>query len=279
MSQPVVYDQHMHTPLCRHADGEPELYAAVGAQRGLAGVVFTCHNPMPESYGHTARMAEHEMDQYLAMIRRTGEDFAGRLDVRVGLECDYFPGYEKYLDKQIKGMPFNHILGSVHPFLQIWRDRFHTGSALEAQKTYFSQLADAAETKLFSTIAHPDLIKNQTAAEWNFTAIADHVGACLDRIAKAGVAMEINTSGLLKTVKEMNPNPAMLAMMRRRKIPVVVGSDAHTPTRVADQFLRAYDLLEQIGYTHISIFLDRKRRDIPIVDARASLEDPAHASF
>jgi histidinol-phosphatase (PHP family) len=278
MPLPLVYDQHMHTPLCRHAEGEPEFYAAVAAQRGLAGVVFTCHNPMPESYGHTGRMAEHEMDAYLAMIRRAADDFAGRLDVRAGLECDYFPGYERHLERQLRGMPFHHVLGSVHPFLQIWRDRFHpAGDDLPAQRAYFSQLADAAETRLFDTLAHPDLIKNQTASNWDFPRIADHVAACLDRIAVAGTAMELNTSGLLKSVKEMNPNPAMLRMIAERGIPVVVGSDAHVPLRVADQFLRAYDLLEQAGFSKVSFFLDRRRRELDIAQARLSLEFPAHA--
>ncbi len=41
--QPVLYETHMHTPLCRHAKGEPEEYALMAEQRGLRGIVVTCH--------------------------------------------------------------------------------------------------------------------------------------------------------------------------------------------------------------------------------------------
>ena len=42
---PLLYEMHMHTPLCKHAQGAPEEYAAVAQQRGLQGIVVTCHNP------------------------------------------------------------------------------------------------------------------------------------------------------------------------------------------------------------------------------------------
>ena len=41
MTEPVLYEQHMHTPLCKHARGEPGDYAAVAEQRGLKGIVVT----------------------------------------------------------------------------------------------------------------------------------------------------------------------------------------------------------------------------------------------
>ena len=261
----------MHTPLCRHAEGEPEAYADVARRRGLAGMIVTCHNPMPESYGHSGRMRDDQVGQYLAMVDRCGNACGGGLDVRVGLECDYFPGYESYVRQQIESLPLHYVIGSVHPHLAIWRRRFVTEEARQTQMNYFNQLAAAAETEMFDSVSHPDLIKNMTEEQWDFQAIADHVGWCLDRIANVGVAMELNTSGRLKSVPEMNPTPAMLRMMRQRNIPVVLGSDAHVPERVADHFEQALELLRQVGYTHVSYFLDRKRREIEIDAALGSL--------
>jgi len=81
--------------------------------------------------------------------------------------------------------------------------------------------------------------------------------------------MELNTSGMLKSLPEMNPSPAQLAMMCARGIPVVVGADAHIPTRVADGYAKALDLLEAAGYLEVSYFLERKRHAVPIAAARA----------
>jgi histidinol-phosphatase (PHP family) len=59
--------------------------------------------------------------------------------------------------------------------------------------------------------------------------------------------------------------------MAQRGIPVVLGADAHTPTRVAADYATGLDLLEAAGYTHVSLFLDRRRREISVADARQSL--------
>ena len=96
----------------------------------------------------------------------------------------------------------------------------------------------------------------------------DTIAESLDRIARTGVAMELNTSGLNKQVPEMNPFPEMLIEMHRRGIPVVIGSDAHTPERVGDGFHPALDLLERCGYREISFFLSRARYTVPLDIAR-----------
>ena len=94
----------------------------------------------------------------------------------------------------------------------------------------------------------------------------------LDRIAKTGVAMELNTSGLQKAISEINPSPTMLGMMRERGIPVVLGSDAHVAHRVGDGYANALRTLQGVGYTEINFFLERKRQTVPITAALASLK-------
>ena len=93
----------------------------------------------------------------------------------------------------------------------------------------------------------------------------------LDRIAATGVAMELNTSGVNKAIREINPSPTILGEMRARGIPVVLGADAHRPTRVADGYADALHTLQAAGYTEVSFFLDRRRQTVPIPAALASL--------
>jgi len=70
----------------------------------------------------------------------------------------------------------------------------------------------------------------------------------------------------------MNPGPQILRMMATRKIPVVIGSDAHVPYRVAADFEDALNVIERSGFTHTSTFIERERVDTLIGDARASLQ-------
>ncbi|MGI8605047.1 MAG: histidinol-phosphatase [Verrucomicrobiales bacterium] len=261
----------MHTPLCRHAYGEPEEYAAVAAARGLKGIVFTCHSPMPEGWWPGVRMKEREFESYVRMVARAADAFAGQLVVRLGIESDWFPGMEKWLEQLHARAPLHHVLGSVHWFSPEYTKRFFKGDAMAFRRVYFEQLAESAESGLFDTLAHPDLIKNFKSDDWDIFEMSETLSGALDRIAKTGVAMELNTSGLHKSFPEMNPGPEILAMMRQRDIPVVVGSDAHRHNRVGADFEQALDLLEAAGYQEVSYFEARKRRSIPIPAARGSL--------
>ncbi len=229
MTEPLIYETHSHTPLCKHAIGEPQEYADVAHRRGLRGLMVTCHNPMPHGFSARVRMSEDEFDTYVELVARAREEWSGRIDVRLGLEADYFPGYESWLERQLNSAEFHYVLGSVHPQIGEYKERFWRGDPIDFQRTYFQQLAEAAETGLFDCLAHPDLVKNQTADHWVPESIMDDICRVLDRIAATGIAMELNTSGMNKVVPQFNPFPVMLVEMCERSIPVVIGGDAHKP--------------------------------------------------
>ncbi len=270
-TEPVLYESHCHTPLCKHAVGEPEDYCAMALLRGLRGIIFTCHAPLPNGWSADVRMSESEFDTYVARVDRAREAYAGRLDVRLGLESDYFPGVEPWLEALHRRAPLHHVLGSVHYQMGFYRERFFTGDVFAYQQTYYEHLAQAAESGLFDTLSHPDLIKNEAPLDWYFPRIQPFIEKALDRIAATGMAMELNTSGMLKALREMNPGEKQLRLMRERNIPVVLGADAHRPERVADRYAEALKMLQAVGYTEVNVFLDRRRRPIPIERALASL--------
>ena len=271
MSQRILFESHSHTPLCNHADGEPTEYAAVAYEGGLRGLIVTCHNPMPNKFSHHVRMREDQFNEYVDLVARTTDEWQGRVDVRLGLEADYFEGHEAYLEKQLSSADFHFVLGSVHPQIPEFRAKYWQPDEVEVQRTYFQLLAKSAETGLFDSLAHPDLVKNHTHKVWQPAAIMNDICAALDRIAATGVAMELNTSGLNKTISEMNPFPQMLKEMHQRNIPVTLGADAHQPNRVSDGYEQAMQILAECGYTHVSFFTDRKRNDVAISDALESL--------
>ncbi|MET0261754.1 MAG: histidinol-phosphatase HisJ family protein [Rariglobus sp.] len=271
MSVPLLYESHSHTPLCKHAVGEPEEYAVMAELRGLKGIIFTCHSPLPDGFAKDVRMAPEQFETYVDMITRAREAFEGRVDVRLGLESDFYPGVEPWLEKLHARVPLHHVLGSVHYQMRDYRVLFHRGDLAAYQELYYEHLAQSAETGLFDTLAHPDLIKNEAPSQWDFEKVRPHIERSLDRIAATGVAMELNTSGAFKALPEMNPSPSQLSLMRERGIPVVLGADAHVPQRVADGYAKALGLLQNAGYTEVNYFLDRKRQSVAITDALASL--------
>lgn len=271
----LFYDSHMHTPLCKHAWGEPEEYAQQALKAGLKGIIFTCHCPMPDGFWPTVRMSESEFDTYVALVQRAADAFKGKLDIRLGIESEYFPGHEEYISKLHQRAEFHYVLGAVHWQAKEYLNKFETGTIENFRRTYFDHLAKSAESGLYDCLAHPDLVKNYHPDSWCFAIVKNSAAAALDRIAATGVAMELNTSGLNKSYSEMNPGDEMLSMMAERKIPVVIGSDAHRSVRVGEQFVTALNKLTEAGYEKVSYFLNRQRIDLKISDVLASLKKAA----
>jgi histidinol-phosphatase (PHP family) len=112
-------------------------------------------------------------------------------------------------------------------------------------RDYFDLLARAAETGLFDTIGHPDLIKKfnllpREGWDEDFAEVAP-------RIARSGAAVEVNTSGLRKPAGEIYPSPGILRAAARAGLAVTLGSDAHDPADVGAGFDRAAALLRSVG--------------------------------
>ncbi|MEM8494522.1 MAG: histidinol-phosphatase [Planctomycetota bacterium] len=267
----LVYETHLHTTLCKHAQGDLWEYCERAIDRGLAGITVTCHCPMPDGHSAHVRMDPDQFDDYLALVDQARDTYAGRLDVRLGMECDFFPGYEDHIEQLLWRADFDFVLGSVHPQLPEYREAYWMGDPMAFSHCYFEHIAQAAETGLFDSLAHPDLVKNMISKSWNPGQIVHLVSNYLDRIARTGVCMELNTSGRYKPVPEMNPGPAMLRAMRQRDIGVTVGADAHQPWRVADLFEEAYASLREAGYSDVCLFAGRERYTIGIDEAANSL--------
>jgi len=264
----------MHTPLCKHAFGEPGDYAERAEEIGLDAIVFTCHSPMPDGFWPRVRMDVDQFDSYCDMVGAAAEAFEGRIDVGLGIESDWFPGMEGWLEELHGKVDLDHVIGSVHYFGPEYTSRFQAQDVHDFSKIYFDNLVASAETGLFDTLAHPDLVKNMALEEWDFERISDHIGQSLDAIAETGVAMELNTSGLNKPMGEMNPGDEMLTMMAARDIPLVIGSDAHVPERVGADFDLALDLAEGAGYADVQMMWGRCRQPISIQDVRSRLFVP-----
>jgi len=271
----LFYDSHMHTPLCKHAWGEPEEYAQQAVKAGLKGIIFTCHCPMPDGFWPTVRMSNSEFDLYVALVQRAADAFKGKLDIRLGIESEYYPGCEEWITQLHQRADFHYVLGAVHWQAKEYLNKYEIGTIENFRRTYFDHLAKSAESGLYDCIAHPDLVKNYHPDSWCFAIVKNTVTTALDRIAATGVAMELNTSGLNKSYSEMNPGLEMLRMMADRKIPIVIGSDAHRSVRVGEQFVTALNHLAEVGYEKVSYFLNRQRIDLKVSEVLASLKKAA----
>jgi histidinol-phosphatase (PHP family) len=261
MSLPA--DLHMHTPLCRHAVGEPLEYARRAVELGLSEIGFSDHSPMPRDDFDNWRMFDRQLDEYVAKVRLAQKEFP-QLSIKLALEVDYLPGQENWIRQLAARHPWDYFIGSVHYVSETWdidnpaklsewkkRDPFEVWSA------YFNWLTLAAESKLFDIIGHADLPKKfGIRPQQSCTALYEKF---LSTVALADCAIELNTAGLRKDCREIYPCRELVEMAFAKNVPITFGSDAHAPEEVGMNFAEAVELARSAGYTETCRFTQRQR--------------------
>lgn len=257
----------MHTPLCGHADGAPREYILAAQKAGLAEIGFSDHNPMPTQFDDW-RMAPDQLSLYVEMIEEARLEFPD-YHVRLGLECDFIPGYEAHIKTLASSADWDYLIGSVHYVTPDWDidnpkhlKRWTEQPVEDIWKAYFAAYTKMAESCLFDFLAHPDLVKKFGHRPEGDLSRFYH--ETLDAIAEAGAVLEVSTAGLRKDVREIYPSRDFLKAAHQRHIPIVINSDAHSPGEVGYEFDQAYALVSEIGYTEVMRFEKRKATPMQI---------------
>ncbi len=266
-----VPDYHMHTPRCHHAQGDVTSYAEAALAAGLTEIGISDHAPMPPGFEDDWRMDMAELDDYRDEVLAARQAFAGRLEIRLGLEADYRPGSEAAVADMIASRDWDYVIGSVH-YIEGWdfdnpdKLREWDGRDLEqAWCDYFALVARSAETGLFDIIGHPDLIKKfGHRPPRNNPRVADAMEAMLQAVKRAGCALEISSAGLRKPVGEIYPHPRIIRRAAELGIPFAFGSDAHRPEDVGHAMDDCLQLLLECGIHEVCAFARRQRRMVPV---------------
>src|SRR5207249_10223491 len=84
---PLPADYHMHTPLCRHATGEPTELAAQAIKVGLSEIGFSEHNPMMRDDWDDWHMLQANLDEYVEKVQKARKDHPS-LTIKLAMEVD-----------------------------------------------------------------------------------------------------------------------------------------------------------------------------------------------
>ncbi len=259
-------DYHMHTPLCRHAVGEPVDYARRAVEVGLTEIGFSDHSPMRQDNFDDWRMNNDKLDEYVEKVRKAQRDFP-QLTIRLALEVDYLPSHEDWIRELAARHPWDYLIGSVHyvsdswavdsPFqLSEWKNR----DPWEVWTVYFDRLTMAAETGFFEIIGHADLPKKfGHKPNRDCTPLYEKI---LTAAKKHNCAIELNTAGLRKDCKEIYPSRELLQLAFKQGVPITFGSDAHAPGEVGLNFAEATQLARSVGYRDCLRLAQRKRESV-----------------
>ena len=269
----MIFDCHMHTPLCGHATGTPEQYVDAARARGVELLTFTCHVPManPAFGTRNTRMAADDLPRYCEMIEAARE-FGQEVGVRVllGIEAEVFPDEAEMarMDETLAHYSFDFVLGSLHHQLPVYRERIQQrGLSSDAAiiADYFESLAYAATTGRYDSFAHPDLIRIYgTVKPFEPVQYESVIREFLSAAAENGTCIEVNTSGLTKGVFEIHPHPQILDWAQKAGVQLTLGSDAHRPDSVGQYFPQAYAAIHAAGFDLLCYFEAGRKTEVSI---------------
>jgi histidinol-phosphatase (PHP family) len=244
-------DYHTHTARCGHAVAAAEEYVRAAMDKGLAAIGISDHLPLLPDPDPTISMDIGELGAYVEEVLELKKTYPGF--VLLGIEADYRPHTLAEVNALLQTYPFDYVIGSVH-HLGAWGidderqiDEYSGRDVDAVWVEYLELVGDAAESGLFTILGHLDLAK-----KFGFRpsrVLAAELDRLVERVAKTGVLVEINTAGLHKPVGEAYPAPDILRRLCAAGVNITFGSDAHRPSEVGRDFRLAVQLAIDAGYT------------------------------
>lgn len=229
----MIANYHTHTWRCNHASGNETEYVENALKAELKILGFSDHSPYVFPDGHTSwfRMHTGQMEGYVNTVLSLRKSYAGRIEIPLGLEMEYYPLHMPNQLPFLRDFPLDYLILGQH-FVGNEINSHYPGRQTDDRKLleqYTSQTIEAMQTGLFTYFAHPDLFYFEGPADYY-----QQQARRTCREAKAcNIPLEINLLGIRN--QRNYPNPLFWEMAAEEGCSVIFGRDAHEPGAMLDK--------------------------------------------
>ena len=228
----MIANYHTHTPRCNHAEGSEREYAESALAAGLKLLGFSDHSPcvFPGDYQSWHRMKLSELEGYVQSVLALRREYAGRLEMPLGLELEYYPGLMPLILPILRDQPIDYLLLGQHYLGDEVNEVYsgHPTADAATLRRYCDQVIEGMQTGLFTYLAHPDLIF--------FTGEDKIYRGEMRRICReakeCGLPLEWNLLGMTKG--RNYPDRRFWELAAEEGCDCILGWDAHRPVAMQD---------------------------------------------
>lgn len=159
----MLCNYHTHTFRNRHSSGTEREYIEAAIGCGIRTLGFSEHAPYryPDGYSSWFHLQQEELEDYVATILSLKEEYAGKIDILLGFEAEFYPKlFDEFL-AIIRPYPVDYMILGQH-FLQNEYDGRSSGTPTDdpdVLHAYVEQCIQGMQTGCFSYLAHPDLLE------------------------------------------------------------------------------------------------------------------------
>ena len=223
----MIANYHTHTWRCKHAVGSEREYVEHAIAGGIRTLGFADHTPYPFPGGYVSyfRMAPQQAEDYFRTVSDLKREYAGQIDIKIGVEAEYYPAYFDDLLAFLKDFPCEYLLMGQH-YIRNELDGVYAGFRTEEEAVlvqYVSQVLEGLATGVFTYLAHPDLlhwIGDEEPYRREMTRLCRGV-------KELGYPLELNLLGLGEG--RHYPDHRFWEIAGETGNAVILGCDAHEP--------------------------------------------------
>jgi len=261
-------DCHTHTRQSKDSDATMRQYCERAIALGVDYLAFTDHidlDPLDVSYGY------YDFDRALGEFEEAKREFGGRLELAFGAEVSCQKSLIEDARKSIEGRPYDLVIGSVHILDGMGGDissREGTPAIFEKHgaRRIFAKYLDEVEVSidcgLFDVIGHIGIPRRhgmQYLKDFDIAPFEEQTERIARKIARAGVALEVNASGLWQGPGETYPSMEFVKrFLEHGGARITVGSDAHALENLGRCVPDVLEMLRQAGVREVTVFRARK---------------------
>lgn len=264
----VRADFHMHTEFSGDSDAPVRTMLDAALERGMEAVCITDH--IDVDYPEDGKTGENpflfDLDEYFRVLDGIKKEYAGRLDLRIGVELGLQPHLGERYRSLVGHYPFDFVIGSLHvihgmdPYDGII---FEGRSDRDVYREAFqATLENLDQVKDFDVLGHIDYVVRygrHQAREYSYRSFSDEIDMILKKVIGMGNGIEMNMGGFKYGLGFCNPHPDVIRRYRELGGEIItVGADAHRPEHVAYDFEKAGDILKSCGFRYYTEYRNRK---------------------
>ena len=245
----MIANYHTHTARCHHAFGTEEDYVRSAYEAGLKTLGFADHSPylFDGDYYSGYRMRPEELPEYVATLEGLREAWQGKVDIRIGLEAEYYPALFPRLREYLRECGVEYlIMGQHFPGEEQGAPHSATETRDEAHlKRYCDSVMEGMNTGAFTYLAHPDMcyfVGEDAVYTRYMRELCREANRC-------GLPLEINLLGVRDN--RFYPRRRFWESAAEEGCSAILGMDAHEPEAFAntEQLAQAHRLVEELGLT------------------------------
>ena len=270
----IQADMHMHTWFSTDSEACPCDMADEAVRKGLKTICFTDHFDKDDlEWGEEGIF---DVDAYFVEMQKLQEEYAGKLNIRIGIELGLRTYLKDYYEELTKKYPFDFVIGSVHnvPYKKdaegniLYTDPaaeklFTDRTDKEAYRLMMETTLENVRTSdCFQTLGHLDYVVRYGKSrekEYSYTDYADIIDEILKLLIEKEKGLEVNSAGLKYGLPFAHPHPDVLKRYRELGGEIItIGADAHKPEHIAYDFAKAEEILKSYGFKYYTEFFEQK---------------------